>query len=345
MNTNDPNRVDMFAVARVAQDIDAAAFRSPGAVRVIAPAKVNLFLDIGEVRPDGYHEATSIMHALLLHDVLHMKLAPADSPALATAPAAAPAPHKSGLTVHLTSRACSGTTPLDVPPEDNIITKAIRHLAQLIGRDVNETMVVHVEKHIPAQAGLGGGSADAAAALVGAAQLWRLAPDDPRIEQAARALGADVAFFLYGGCACFSGVGDVFEHALAPMSSPVALIKPKGGVSTAAAYRTFDANPQLIAPADRATALAARCAQDVPLCNNLVAASEQLLPVLAEVRAWASAHPDVQAELMSGSGSAVFAVCPTFEAAARVAAQAQALGWWARATMFGPARAAIAPAR
>lgn len=349
MNTNDPDRVDMFAVARVAQDVDAAAFRGPGAVRVIAPAKVNLFLDIGEVRPDGYHEATSIMHALLLHDVLHMKLVPAGAVAPAPAPAAAaapaPAPREGGLTVHLTSRACSGTTPLDVPPEDNIITKAIRRLAQLTGRDANETMVVHAEKHIPAQAGLGGGSADAAAALVGAAQLWRLAPDDPRIEQAARTLGADVAFFLYGGCACFSGVGDVFEHALTPMSSPVALIKPEGGVSTAAAYRTFDANPQLIAPADRAAALAARRAHDVPLCNNLVAASEQLLPVLAEVRAWASAHPDVQAELMSGSGSAVFAVCPTFEAAARVAAQAQARGWWARATMFGPARAAIAPTR
>lgn len=323
----------MFAVARVAQDVDAAAFRGPGAVRVIAPAKVNLFLDIGGVRPDGYHEATSIMHALLLHDVLHMKLAPA------------PETSEGGLAVRLTSRACSGTVPLDVPTEDNIITKAIRHLAQLTGRDANETVAVHVEKHIPAQAGLGGGSADAAAALVGAAQLWRIAPDDPRIEQAARALGADVAFFLYGGCACFSGVGDVFEHELAPMNSPVALIKPEGGVSTAAAYRTFDANPQVIAAEDRTAALAARRAQDVPLCNNLVAASEQLLPVLAEVRAWAAAHEDVQAELMSGSGSAVFAVCPTFEAATRVAAQAQARGWWARATMFGPTRAASAPIR
>ena len=343
MNTNDPDRVDMFAVARAAQDVDAAAFRGPGAVRVIAPAKVNLFLDIGDVRPDGYHEATSIMHALLLHDVLRMKLTPAPGPA--SAPSTAPATSESGLTVNLTSRACSGTAPLDVPTEDNIITKAIRRLAQLTGRDANETMVVHVEKHIPAQAGLGGGSADAAAALVGAAQLWHLPPDDPRIEQAARALGADVAFFLYGGCACFSGVGDVFEHELAPMNSPVALIKPEGGVSTAAAYRTFDANPQLIAAEDRAAALAARRAADVPLCNNLVAASEQLLPVLAEVRAWAAAHPDVQAELMSGSGSAVFAVCPTFEAATRVAAQAQARGWWSRATMFGSTRAAVAPAR
>ena len=172
-----------------------------------------------------------------------------------------------------------------------------------------------------------------------------MSEDDPRIEEVARSLGADVPFFLRGGCACFTGVGDVFSHELAPSNACVALIKPEGGVSTSAAYRAFDACPQRIAPADRQTALDARHASDVPLRNNLTVASEQLLPVLAEVRAWASGHADVQAALMSGSGSAVFAVCPSFDAAARVAAQAQARGWWARATMFAPVRAAMVGAR
>ena len=152
-------------------------------------------------------------------------------------------------------------------------------------------------------------------------------------------------FFLRGGCACFTGVGDVFSHELAPSNACVALIKPEGGVSTSAAYRAFDDCPQRIAPADRQTALDARHASDVPLRNNLTVASEQLLPALAEVHAWVNGHADVQAALMSGSGSAVFAVCPSFDAAARVAAQAQARGWWARATMFAPVRAAMVGAR
>ncbi len=338
---HDPHAVDMLAVARVAQEVDAAPFRANGSVKLAAPAKVNLYLDIGDKRPDGYHQAVSIMHALVLHDVIRMKLVPRDPYLPATQETTGKdAPH---LTVELACRACEGTAPLDVPVEKNIVTKAVRLLAAAVGRDCEETLRITVEKHIPAEAGLGGGSADAAAALVGAAKIWGLAPDDPRIEETARSLGADVAFFLYGGCACFEGVGDVFSHELEPMRSFVVLIKPEGGVSTAQAYRAFDAAPERIAEADRARALEARRAQDVPLRNNLVGASERLLPVLADVRAWADEHPCVERALMSGSGSAVFACCDTFEAASRVAADAQARGWWARATMFGPAKAAVIP--
>lgn len=330
MNETNENAVDMFAVARVAQEVDAAAFAGPGAVKLVAPAKVNLFLDIGPRRADGYHEAVSIMHALMLHDVLRMKLAPARG---------------EGLTIDLTCRACEGVAPLDVDPENNIVTKAVRSLAHAIGRAQDETLVVNLEKHIPAEAGLGGGSSDAAAALVGAARLWGLDPADPRIEETARAIGADVAFFLYGGCSCFEGVGDTFTHALEPMKSFVVVVKPDGGVSTAEAYRTFDECPQMINPADRALALAAVAAADVPLRNNLVSASESLLPVLVEVRQWAEAHEDAGQVLMSGSGSATFVLCDGFEAASRVAADARARGWWSRATMFGPARAAAVPNR
>ncbi|OUO92551.1 4-(cytidine 5'-diphospho)-2-C-methyl-D-erythritol kinase [Gordonibacter sp. An230] len=327
---SDPCVVDLLDVARSAQQVETQRFNGPGSVRVIAPAKVNLFLDIGDMRPDGYHEAVSIMHALLLHDVLHLRLAPSRG---------------TGLSVELTCRARSGLAPLDVAPEDNIVSKAIHRLAQALGRSVDETVMAHVEKRIPAQAGLGGGSSDAAAALVGVAQLWGVSGDDPHIGEVARSLGADVPFFLRGGCACFSGVGDVFSHELAPLDAFVALIKPEGGVSTSAAYRAFDACPQRIASADRRLALEARRAADVPLRNNLARASEQLLSMLAEVRAWASGHDDVQEALMSGSGSAVFAICPSFDAASRVVAQARARGWWAHATMFAPLRASVVSSR
>lgn len=330
---SDPHAVDMLAVARAAQKVDEAAFGGPGTVKVIAPAKVNLFLGIGQRRPDGYHEALSVMHALTMRDVLRMRLEPAQPGG------------PEGLSVALDCRVAEGLPPLDVPTEDNIVSRAIRRLAEAIGRNRDEQVSVLLEKRIPAEAGLGGGSSDAAAALVGAAQLWGLPADNPRIEEVARTLGADVPFFLHGGCAVLDGAGDAFVRKLAPMGSPVVLVKPAGGVSTAAAYRAFDEHPVSVNPSDCDAALAAARAQDVPLCNNLAAASESLLPALADVRAWAEVCPDVQQVLMSGSGSAVFALCDTFEAAGRVAAQARMRGWWAHATTFGCARAAAVPCR
>ena len=305
---NGENAVDMLAVARIAQGVDIAGFAGPDAVKLVAPAKVNLFLDIGAKRADGYHEAVSIMHALMLHDVLRMKLAPGRG---------------EGLSVDLSCVAREGLAMLDVPVESNIVAKAVRLLAEKLERTADETVVACLEKHIPAEAGLGGGSSDAAAAL----------------------LGADVAFFLHGGCACFTGVGDAFDHALAPMNGNVVLVKPEGGVSTAAAYRAFDEHPTANSEADREAALEAQRAADVPLRNNLVPVSEHLLPALVDIRLWASERVDVQRVLMSGSGSAVFMQCATFADAGRVAAEARMRGWWARATMFGSARAAVVPNR
>ena len=319
--------VDLIAAARAAQ-LSAAPFKEPGAIKLIAPAKVNLFLDIGERRADGYHEAVSIMHALTLRDVLHMSVAPQRA---------------GGLDIDLACVARGGLPPLDVPTERNIVSKVVRALARRIGRNEAEVVTVRLEKHIPSEAGLGGGSSDAAAALVGAAYMWGLASDDPRIEEVARELGADVAFFLHGGCACFDGVGDAFMHELEPMGAYAVVVKPEVGVSTAEAYRAFDVRPERIAGVDRERALAARRACDVPLRNNLASASESLVPLLAEVRAWMEAQDGVDCALMSGSGSAVFAPCRSFQDASLVAAEAHARGWWARATMFGPVRAGIVP--
>lgn len=321
--------VDMVEQARMAQTVDSRL--EPGEIRLIAPAKVNLFLDIGDKRPDNYHEASTVMHALMLHDVLRMKLDPSS---------------EGGLVLDVRCIPCEGIEPLDVPTEKNIAARAVRLLAKTIGRAADESMRIIIEKHIPAEAGLGGGSSDAAAALVGAANLWGLAADDPRIEDVARELGADVAFFLRGGCAYLTGVGDVFHHALTSRSDAVVLIKPDGGVSTKAAYAAFDECPQRIDDADRDRALNAVHASEVPLRNNLVCASELLLPALVDVRKWVYAQKgDIVDALMSGSGSAVFVICRDFASACRIASSAQAQGWWSRTTTFGPARAAIVPRR
>ena len=152
-----------------------------------------------------------------------------------------------------------------------------------------------------------------------------------------------MAFFLHGGCACFTGTGELFDHELEAMKKPLVLIKPESGVSTAEAYRTFDGNPQKVDESAAAAAEAAQTACEVPLVNNLSIAAESVLPELADVRAWLHRRAGVEASLLCGSGSTTFAVCRDFNVACSIAAAAQSRGWWARTTMFGSLKAAVVP--
>ena len=195
--------VDMLDIARVAQDVEACEFAGMGSLKLVAPAKVNLYLNVKGVRDDGYHEVSTTMHALMLHDVLRMKIIPG-----------------TGEAVKLTTRSFEGLAPLDVDPQDNIVVKAILKLAEAFGRTLGEeeTMRVHLEKRIPVQAGLGGGSSDAAAALLGSAVLWGESVLDPRIKEVAAQLGAAEVFFLQGGRALDAGIGGFAVCAPQPRS-------------------------------------------------------------------------------------------------------------------------------
>ena len=316
--------VDITADAMALQERD--EFRAQGWTKLIAPAKVNLHLAIGTRREDGYHEALTVMHAVNLHDVIYLrdKLPDAEQPTMPS--------------VHMVP--CSDVEAPDLSSEDNIASKAILALAELAGR-ADAGVEVRIEKNIPAQGGLGGGSSDAAAALVGAAHLWGLQPDDPMIEAAARKLGSDVAFFLHGGCSCYEGTGEVFVRTLEPSKQAVALVKPDGGVSTAEAYRTFDRSPAPVPDDVAENARSARRAEDVLLFNNLAPASESIMPRLAEVKSWLCASEGVKDALLCGSGATTFAVCEDFAAACRVVAEARRRGLWARTTSFGSARAMV----
>lgn len=318
------DQVNITADAVALQERD--EFRAQGWLKLIAPAKVNLHLAIGARRDDGYHDAVSVMHALNLHDVVYMRRKPAD--------AEEPARPSTRLV------ACGDVTVPELASDDNIATKAVAKLAERFGRE-DAGIEIRIEKNIPAQGGLGGGSSDAAAALVGAARLWGIDPNDPAIEQTARQLGSDVAFFLHGGCSCYEGTGDVFIRALEPSKRSVALVKPEGGVSTAEAYRAFDAQPQPIPDelADQVRTVAA--ADDITLFNNLAAASEALMPQLADIRLWLLAQSGVESALLCGSGATTFAVCDSFAQACQVVADARKMGLWARATSFGSARVLV----
>lgn len=318
-------------------------------LRVLAPAKVNLFLGIGEKREDGYHDALSILQALALHDAITFTAVPEGvfvqglmrddgTFDLETV-------DEEGLHVGVDVKWCEGMEPIDISPADNLVTRAALGLARACGFPWKGYLRIVVEKHIPAQAGLGGGSADAAATLVGCAQLWGIADDDPRIEEVARSLGADVAFFLKGGCGVYGDRGDAFLRSLKPRKDSVLLLIPEGGVSTGAAYATFDETPQEI-PADlRKQAEEADCAAAVPVFNNLAPASEALLPELVKVRTWAQEAPGITEVLLSGSGSATFCVCENLQTAFQLAVEARAQGWQTRVTTFSSLRAAALPGK
>ena len=309
--------------------VDAAAlqerdeFRPEGWVKAISPAKVNLHLAIGERRPDGYHSAATIMHALNLHDIVYMRRS-------------------------LEPEAKCTIVPLgdiELPPiplQENLAFKAITKLAEALSLPANATQVdIRIEKNIPAQAGLGGGSSNAAAALLGFAALSGIDTKDPAIEAVARSLGADCAFFLHGGCSYLEGTGDTFVHDLAPSKRCVALVKPDGGVSTAEAYRRFDNQPEYATAELAQQVSCAQSADDVALFNNLAPAAESLMPELATVRSWLADRPETDDALLCGSGATTFAPCRDFNGACEVVAAAREHGWWARVTSFSSIRAAV----
>lgn len=337
--------VDMMGVARASQ-FDARSLQSLGYLRIIAPAKANLFLGIGNRRADGYHDAVSLMHALNLHDVLHMGCVPLAEAAgwkdRADVAVVGPA---GNVSVRVGTVPRGGVPELDIPARKNLVTKAVDALARELGHAQPSALDIRIEKSIPCEGGLGGGSSDAAAALLGAARLWGVDAGDPALEVAARSLGSDVAFFLYGGCGLYEGTGDAFVRSLKPMAKSVALIKPEGGVPTAQAYAAFDECPHAVDAALLDRVNAAREAAEVPLFNNLAPASERLMPLLAEIRTWVAGFPGVTDVLLCGSGATTFAVCEGFDAACAVTAAAKRRGWWARATAFGGARAAVLPQR
>lgn len=278
-------------------------------LRACAPAKVNLFLGIGPARPDGYHDVTTVLHTLSLHDTLTFR--PADS-----------------LSVHC-------TTDLRIPAEQNLVHKAAVAMGSFFGRRTDFS--IELDKCIPHGAGLGGGSSDAAAVIAALAYLWGIDPASGDCRTIAASLGADVPFFLAGsGSALMKGRGDEVMALLPALSgAPVLLVKPPEAVSTRAAYGAFDAAPQPID--DETRIVSALQAGEVPavadaLCNNMVAASTSVVAAVGDALAWVRSAPGVLGATVAGSGSAVFGLCDSVESATAAASAAAGFGWWTAVT-------------
>jgi len=280
----------------------------PQALVASAPAKVNLYLAVGPKRGDGYHHVDTVLQTVSLSD--RVVLEPSDSLELVT----------------------TGLDP-GVEPARNLAWRAAEAMAAQLGTEPR--VRITLDKRIPAGGGLGGGSADAAAVLAGTAALWDASVDETTLMRVAAGLGADVAFFLVGGAAYFTGRGDRLVRQLPVVDAPIVLVKPAVGVDTAAAYARFDELEPQRGPGVSAVADACRSRDPATLAaalfNNMTPAATSLAPVVAETLAWCSAASGVRAALVAGSGSSVFGMFEEASAAESAVTEARARGWWAEA--------------
>lgn len=266
------------------------------AVSILAPAKINLGLAVLGRRPDGFHELWTLFQAVSLCDRLRIRRA------------------RHGVAVH-----CAELPGLG---EANLAHRA----AALFLRETGTPggLRVDLEKRIPAGGGLGGGSSDAAAVLLGCCRLFGVDPGRARLLAWAASLGSDVPFFLSGGTAVGRGRGELLSPAAPwPGGATVLIHVPPAGLSTADVYGGLRAAP-LTAGAAEPTILTARWLEGdlrrfgAALFNDLEAPAFALAPGLAAVKA-ALLAAGAAGALLCGSGSSVFGLFAGPHEAARAA--------------------------
>jgi 4-diphosphocytidyl-2-C-methyl-D-erythritol kinase len=230
--------------------------------------------------------------------------------------------------------------------DDNLCCRAARLLAARTGHDVETAGVaITLRKNIPVQAGLGGGSSDAAATLVGLNRLWELRLRRPDLIEIAADLGADVSFFMMGGAALGTGRGERLDALPTGPVLNMIVVNRGAGVSTAWAYSQWRPGSRgsslrrLLAARDTGSPDAIAAA----LRNDLEAAVLPHRPDIAELKAYLLGAGAV-GTLMCGSGSAVFGLARTPKAAQDIARSMCKNGIWARAVRSIWTGAALGPA-
>jgi len=248
-----------------------------------APAKVNLFLEVLGKRPDGYHDIATLMLAVRWYDTLIFKEESAGHLALT----------------------CNRPD-LSIGP-DNLVVRAARLLQTTSG--CRQGAAIRLVKRIPLAAGLGGGSSDAAATLVGLNSLWRLGLAKQELQTMAAELGSDVPFFLDGPAAWCTGRGDKVEPLPLGRALDLVMVCPAFGLSTAAVYQQVDvpAAPLSGAGIREAVARGDVAAIGYGLHNRLQAAAERCD---SRIATWLARLAELgpAGHLMSGSGSSLFAL-------------------------------------
>ena len=278
-----------------------------------AAAKVNLALEVLGRRADGYHEVVTVMQAVELSD--RVVLDDVESLELRT------------------------TAPGIPTDASNLALRAALALRKAAG--VDRGVRITLDKRIPVAAGLGGGSTDAAAALLGLNRLWGLRWPIARLEEVAVTLGMDVPFFLRGGVGFATGRGEKLER-MRGMALALVLVNPRYASSTAAAYGRMV--PAMYTDGARArtvvAALRARRVERVArnLYNGLEAAVAPVQPEIERMKA-ALRAAGALGVLMSGSGPTVFGIARSLDHARQIQRRVRRASWecWAVRTLAGPA--------
>lgn len=280
----------------------------PRPVTVRAPSKVNLHLAVGDLRPDGYHELTTVFQALSLSD--EVEVVPAKALAIRV----------------------RGEGARDVPTDkQNLVWKAATRLAHKVGRE--PLVEITIDKGIPVAGGMAGGSADAAATLLALNTLWQLELTRDELTELALELGSDVPFALHGGTAIGTGRGEKLLPVLSRNTFHWVLALAKGGLSTPDVYRELDrlrghGQPPRIGDGQK---LMQSLASGDPhqlaplLGNDLQAAALSLKPELRRtLRAGISAG--ALAGIVSGSGPTCAFLCESVEEAVEVSTELSGAG-------------------
>ena len=274
-----------------------------GSVTVRVPGKVNLYLEVGDRRDDGYHELTTVFHAVSLLDEITVRNADV-------------------LSLELAGEGAD-TLPAD---ERNLAWRAAELLAEHVGRAPD--VAITVEKSIPVAGGMAGGSANAAAVLVAMNTLWELGVPRRDLHVLAAQLGSDVPFALHGGTALGTGRGEELATVLARNTFHWVLAFADGGLSTPAVFAEIDrlreaereGPPRLDDPEPVLAALASGDpAQLAPLLgNDLQAAALSLDPGLRRTLR-AGTDAGALAGIVSGSGPTCAFLCSSASSAVDVA--------------------------
>jgi 4-diphosphocytidyl-2-C-methyl-D-erythritol kinase len=266
-------------------------------VRVKAPGKVNVSLDVGPLRPDGYHSVASVYLAVSLYEEV-----------------AATSTETPGITVSISPASTLDLDDVDIPlDERNLAYKAAAIMAEVSEHPTG----VHLEitKRVPVAGGMGGGSADAAATLLACDALWNSGLSREELAHLAAELGADVPFSLLGGTAVGLGLGDELSPALAKAQTDWVLVAADYGLPTPEVYRTLDrlreaegvdaaeptgVNPKIL----KALRGGDADALSRVLVNDLQRASIELAPALRDTLGIGESHGAI-AGIVSGSGPTV----------------------------------------
>lgn len=250
-------------------------------MKLTAPAKINLYLAVLGRRPDGLHELESVMQSVSLVDELSLQ--PADVVSLDVTPA--------------------GAVPED---ESNLVVRAVRAFVAAMGRA--EGASIALTKQIPSGAGLGGGSSDAAATLIGLNELWRCGISRKALEKIGAGLGADVPFCVRGGTGVVRGAGEALAPLVIRSELWWVIAMPPESLSTPEVYARFDSLGAPVLESDPSALADALARGDVErvgasLRNDLEQAAMSLLPTLDSVRGALLSAGSVGV-VMTGSGSA-----------------------------------------